>query len=159
MDEIYFNIEKIKKDQGIYNDEEYAKILSFVNQLEKNLKYQNTAYYLSKNNYTYSEIATFYSFYTKSYYTENPFLASNEIYLIIHSHDYNVIDNIVKNNTYSNFLMNENLFLFEQLVSPYYNGKSMSAEIATTVKSIINIKNIKDSMLLKDIIEVGGINE
>jgi hypothetical protein len=69
--EIDDNIKRIKKDQGIYNDEEYKKILAFINLLENYLKEQNNFYYFYKKHYTYSDIVEFYNCHQNFIYLEN----------------------------------------------------------------------------------------
>lgn len=159
LTEINDSIEMIKKDQGAYTDAEYEKILSFINKLENNLKEQNNLYYLKKNNYKYSEIITFYNTHQEFYYLESPYGHIQEIYEIVHNYNPNVVKNITLYYAYTTSVMNNSYNIFEELKKPYYNGEKINSEIVASIKSFIGTEIRKDNMLLKDIVEVGGINE
>jgi transcriptional regulator with XRE-family HTH domain len=157
--EINENIEKIKSDKGVYSDEEYKKILNFINKLENNLKKENNLYYYNKKQYKYSEIVEFYDCHKESWNIEATAGHIQEIYEIVHNHNPNVVKNIVSYYTYTNSLIDDSVELFEQLKAPYYNGKKIDREITVSIQSFIYFENYRDDMLLKDIVEVGGIDE
>jgi hypothetical protein len=153
------NIEKIKNDKGVYSDEEYKKILNFINKLNKNLKEENNLYYYNKKQYKYSEIVEFYDSHQEFWYLEASAGHIQEIYEIVHNHNPNVVKNIVSYYTYTNSLIDDSVELFEQLKAPYYNGKKIDREITVSIQNFIYLESRRDNMLLKDIVEVGGIGE
>jgi transcriptional regulator with XRE-family HTH domain len=153
------NIEKIKNDKGVYSDEEYKKILNFINKLNKNLKEENNLYYYNKKQYKYSEIVEFYDSHQEFWYLEASAGHIQKIYEIVHNHNPNVVKNIVSYYTYTNSLIDDSVELFEQLKAPYYNGKKIDREITVSIQNFIYLESRRDNMLLKDIVEVGGIGE
>jgi transcriptional regulator with XRE-family HTH domain len=159
LKEISDNIEKIKNNQGIYNNDEYKKILDFINELDNNLKIQNNKYYYNKNDYKYSEIVKFYYSHQKYIYLDNSSKSAKTVYEIVHNHDPRVADNIVTYHMDSSALINQNYSLFNEIKAPYYNNGKINNEVVTFISSFIDLENDRDNMLLKDIIKVGEINE
>lgn len=157
--EIEGNIEKIKNNKGIYSDEEYKKILYFVNELEKNMKEENNLYYFNKEKYTYSDIVEFYDSHKESWLIKSARGHIQEIYEIVHNHDSSVVYNIVHYYINTDSLSDNSIKLFKQLKAPYYNGKKIDNEIIVYIKDTIYRENYRNNILLKDIVKVGGIDE
>ncbi len=158
--EINENIERIKNDKGIYNDDEYKKIMDFINKLENNLKEQNNSYYYNMKNYTYKDLVDFYNSHQNFVLSLSaPAGHIQEIYEIVHNHDPDVVKNVVDYYRYTDNLVKYSLAFFVQLKTPYYSGGKINNEIGASVQSFIDVENRRDNMLLKDIVEVGGINE
>lgn len=157
--EIANNIEKIKKDRGIYSEEDYKEILSFVNKLEVSLKKENRLYYFEKTNYTFPEIIEFYVKYSEHLLIYASSTTNKGVYKIVHDYDSSVIDNILICRSYADLIMGNYMELSKQIQVPYYNNRNISKEIINYIKDFIYYGVKMDNILLKDIIEVGEINE
>ena len=157
--EIENNIEKIKKDRGIYSEEDYKEILSFVNKLEVGLKKENRLYYFEKANYTFPEIIEFYVKYSEHLLIYASSTTNKGVYRIVHNYDSSVIDNILICSSYTDLIMGNYMELSKQIQVPYYNNRNISKEIINYIKDFIYYGVKMDNILLKDIIEVGEINE
>jgi len=151
------NIEIVRNNQGIYSDEDYLKILSFVDDLEKTLKEQNSLYYFSKINYNYAEIVEYYK--SHQQYSYNVYNLKDMLYQVLIKYNHDVIDNIIYYYDYTRLIIQSKFNLSEQLRYPYYYDKKVSSDIIGNITSFIYFKNYRDNMLLKDIIKVGEINE
>lgn len=156
--EIENNIEKIKNNQGTYNDEDYQQILAFINKLENNLKEQNNLYYFTKKDYKYKEIYDFYNNHQNYIYLETSDHIQS-IYEIVHKYDSSVVNNVVRYYTSTNLLMQNSTNIWEQLSTPYYNNRKIDNEIVVKLHGFILIETRRDSMILNDIVKVGGIDE
>jgi transcriptional regulator with XRE-family HTH domain len=157
--EIQSDIEKIKSNQGIYSDDDYKKILVFIDELDKNLKTQNNSYYYSKKDYSFADIVKFYDCHQKYTY-DYPFSKNNEaVYDIVLKYDSSIVNNVVSYYRYSHILTDYSINLYKQSYSPYYNGENVSNEIGGMVKGFIIFENNRDNILLNDIIKAGAINE
>ena len=156
--EIENNIEKIKNNQGTYNDEDYQQILAFINKLENNLKEQNNLYYFTKKDYKYKEIYDFYNNHQNYIYLETSDHIQS-IYEIVHKYDSSVVNNVVRYYTSTNLLMQNSTNIWEQLSAPYYNNRKIDNEIVVKLHGFILIETRRDSMILNDIVKVGGIDE
>ncbi|MFA5407415.1 MAG: helix-turn-helix transcriptional regulator [Bacilli bacterium] len=159
FNDIEKNISLIKNNKGIYSDNDYNKILMFVKYLETNLAPQDGLYYSSKINYSYNDIAEFYKLHHNYIYSDLPINSGKELYEMLHDYNPDVIDNIIIYSNYTRMLANYKMYLFEQLTYPYYNDKKISNAIVLTISGSIYTAYYRDNMLLKDIIEVGEINE
>lgn len=157
--EIENNIEKIKKDRGIYSEEDYKEILFFVNKLEESLKKENRLYYFEKANYTFPEIIEFYVKYSEHLLIYASSTTNKGVYKIVHNYDSSVIDNILICRSYADLIMGNYIELSKQIQVPYYNNRNISKEIINYIKDFIYYGVKMDNILLKDIIEVGEINE
>jgi transcriptional regulator with XRE-family HTH domain len=152
--ELSNNIAIIRNNQGIYNVNEYKEILKFIDAIDDNSNENNLAYYYYKKTYSYKEILTFHESYNL-----DMIKLDNSIYKVVHNYNPNVVDNMIKYSKYSDSLIFLSLQLYEDLNHPYYNGKKIDNDVVNTITSFIYLKYSRNNMLLKDIIEVGGINE
>jgi transcriptional regulator with XRE-family HTH domain len=159
FNEINNNIKIIRDNQGVYNDEDYKEIVNYVNDLEKRLQTQNSSYYFYKNDYTFKEMTKFYKLHHAYIYDQIVSDNNKEIYKIVHKYNQDVIDNIVLYYRFGSLIMEYDSKLSEQFREPYYNNGKVDSEIATSIQGSIGFENYRNSMLLKDIIKVGGIHE
>jgi transcriptional regulator with XRE-family HTH domain len=162
-DKLFYDVEQniniIKNNQGIYSDEEYAKILGFATSLEKKLDIKNDRYYASKDSYTYKEILEFYES-KKDYRNLSITLAfTNTIYDTVHKYNPEIVKNILNYFNYSERITNCENEIFEQIKNPYYYNKKVSDNLAYNVTGFIYFEYYRDNILLNDIVEVGEMNE
>ena len=154
--EVKTNMDLIKSKQGIYSDKDYAEILKYIDDLEKNLNEQNNLYYYSKEAFTYEDIAKFYV--SHPFYSYAPINPNDMIYKIIHEYNPNVVDNMILYYRYSDMLVDSYTRIGEQLSNPYDN-KKISNNIVSSAILFIHSEYYRDNMVLQDVIKVGEINE
>ena len=152
-------IEIIKNNQGIYSDEDYKKILEYINELDNNLKTINSEYYYSKKYFNYNEMVAFSGLQSRYGYQYALFNDINNIYYVIHKYDPSIISNILEYSMYNTKLIEFNIGLVNELSKAYDYNQGLSSSVANSVYVLISMEYKRDSILLKDIIKVGEINE
>ena len=158
--EKYSNI--ILNNQGKYTDEEYSKIVKYVNKINNTLD-DKAKEYLLKEKYT---VKDFYEF--KQYYKDNlyenfiyeNYIQNKSIYYIILKYDIEKVYNFIgyyesKNTKVRSFVT----FTNKVVDSTYkYDGKVTEVS-ALYITVIMNAIYKNEVTLLEDIIEVGELNE
>jgi transcriptional regulator with XRE-family HTH domain len=157
--EVETNIKIVKNNQGIYSDDDYSKILNFVNKLEKNLNSQNNLYYYSKDYYTYAEIIDFYRLHQDYLYLSMTLDFKDTIYEMVHRYNPSIVSNMISYYEFCKLLAGYNEGIYKQLENPYYNNQGISNDVVSDVKGFIFYEYFRDRLLLNDIIEVGEMNE
>lgn len=155
------DIELIKGNQGIYSDEDYQKILQFIDKMESDLKLQNNEYYISKKHYTYKDMLSFAGALRISnyYYDGQSFFNFNSIYDVVHKYQPSILTNILKYYYYNSRLINYSIELNNMLDNAYNYNKSVPDVASIYIYSYIQQQYNRDGILLKDIIKVGEISE
>jgi transcriptional regulator with XRE-family HTH domain len=151
------NIAIIKNHQGIYSNDDYKKILSFIDDLEKALNPQKDLAYYKKMNYSYAELIDFCSFHQKNDFMNFLYNSSDSVYSIIHKYNPTVVENMISYYAHRYSAFRNDFSLFEQLTYPYYNNKEVNVEVVSMLNSIILNEYSQESLLLNDIIKVGEI--
>ncbi|MDD3453360.1 MAG: helix-turn-helix transcriptional regulator [Bacilli bacterium] len=162
VEEFNKNISIIKANQGIFNDEEYNKILDYISKLEKRENLENNDFYINKTKFSYLEIIEFYRLHDIGinytyYFYQSEF--DDSIYAILSKHDISKIPNIIDYYNRFNQLRSGYELLFEQITVPYYNNKTIQYYFMDSMYMSIFYEYYNDNILLNDIIEVGGISE
>ena len=153
------NINIIQNNQGIYSDDDYAKILDFADLLEKKLDIEKDKHYASKETYTYKEILEFYE--NKKDYGDLTLTLTftDTIYETVHKYNSETVRNILKYFNYSERIKNCKDEIYEQLKNPYYYNREVSDNVAYNATGFIYFEYYRDNILLNDIVEVGEMNE
>lgn len=158
----YINI--IKNNKGKYTDEEYKKILIYVNGLEDDFKFENNSYYVGKIYYKYPELVRFYDIHQNYEYVlagdnRASFVSTKQIYEILLNHNYNVIDNLTDYNNYTYSINSTTYNLYEALLQPYYYGKNVNDSVANEVNNYLAMRYYRDNELLSIIMKAGEMYE
>ena len=159
-EEIKNNVDLILNNQGIYSDDDYARITNYIDNIKKVLTLDEKEYF-QKQYYTYNDLKKLSENY-KNY--DDRFLDysvdnSIDVYYILIKYDINKANNIRdcswKIDNYWGFKNNMG-YLNTDFSLYYYN---VSKELANNIYfSLDNRYNLYD-LILNDIIEVGEINE
>lgn len=146
----------IQNNRGIYKEEDYEKILIYINDLERRLTSQLK---LIKSNYTYKEVVLLYNTQLKDRYDVMISDFDNSVYSMLSKYDNSIIKNIVMYFEYNEIYRTSMYEVEEELKHPYYYGKKVSDSLVTSIKNGQYFDFYKETMLLKDIIKVGEISE
>jgi len=148
----------ILNNQGIYSDDDYARIKSSTKIMFERLDEQNNDIYLSKNKFNYIDIVNFY--------LEHQNLSTMEIdnidlYKILLKYDTSVSNHMIRYE-YDDLSIDSNYsYIFFFLQQPYYpeNTTELNNYLATIYHIHSFISNIyeREIMLLDDIIKIGGL--
>ena len=157
--EVAAYVDIVLNNQGKYTDEEYEKIVDYVEAIKNFNDFSADEKLFLKDGYKYQEIKDFtedFSVYSIFGYDMD---VNGSVYNIILKYDINKI------NAMSLFLSlrNECVNLIDDLYSfiemPYYNGDTLSMDPTNKLKNLLQNQYYAYKIALKDIIEVGGLNE
>lgn len=155
----YINL--IESNQGIYTDEEYKLIRELVSDIKVLYNKSIEQELLSKTKLTIKDFNSFFdkfSIYDITGY--DGFLHYKDIYKIILKYDIDRYDNMLS----YNYAQRINLNTYTELSNIYYPiyryGYTLDqyTPYENYINVIINLKYTSYNLILKDIIEVGGIN-
>lgn len=151
-------IEIIRKNKGKYSEEEYQRILLFINTLGKDLDKEGNFYYINHDYYSYGDLVYFLDSHQNYLYYDKDSNAK-EIYEIIYKYDKDIIDNVISyyNKTY--YLTSMSISLRRDLENPYINNKSIQKNIVENINSFIEERASRDNNILDSIMKAGDINE
>ena len=149
----YYNI--IENNQGIYNDDEYQKILKYVEEIKTKLNNQTKEFY-KKDKYT---IVDYYKF--SKYYNVNlnENLFDNNIYEILLKYDLNKINNMIMYYRKIDFINDGINSLDDFIYDSYKYNSNIRLNRIMSISIILYCEYTKEEKLLKDIIEVGDMYE
>lgn len=151
----YINI--IKNDSGNYSEEEYQSIMGYINSIENTVDFEKDEKLMNKSEYTYNDIISVIEN-DYSYAVMINTMYYNTIYKMIVKKDFSKIDNYAIYTSISNDY-NSSSALLKNFVSDSYVSSINEEEIATEFVGFFNLQYESYRLLLKDIIEVGDINE
>lgn len=156
------NIEKycdiILNNQGIYTDEDYKILVKYATKVKNKLN-DKTKEYLFKEKYTMKDYYKFEDYYEKNLhetYYDNK--SKYYEYFILLKYDTNVVDNLLKYQS-SQESIDDLSYNLSTLVNNSYKYTADIEHLAGIYNgiTIINMIYHKEEMLLKDIVEVGGL--
>lgn len=151
----YINI--IKNDSGNYSEEEYQSIMGYINSIENTVDFEKDEKLMNKSEYTYNDIISVIEN-DYSYAVMINTMYYNTIYKMIVKKDFSKIDNYAIYTSISNDYYSSSALL-KNFVSDSYVSSINEEEIATEFVGFFNLQYESYRLLLKDIIEVGDINE
>lgn len=151
----YINI--IKNDSGNYSEEEYQSIMGYINSIENTVDFEKDEKLMNKSEYTYNDIISVIEN-NYSYAVMINTMYYNTIYKMIVKKDFSKIDNYAIYTSISNDYYSSSALL-KNFVSDSYVSSINEEEIATEFVGFFNLQYESYRLLLKDIIEVGDINE
>ena len=151
------NIELILNNQGIYTNDDYDKIIKYVNDIKYFIDIENDKKMFEKEEYNYKDIikestSTIYEVFGFN-------LPDNNIYEIIIKYDINKLKKANYHYSWRNEFLNVTNDIYVFLNSTYYYNKNINIDVAAKIKEKIFYKYFLYKMTLEDIIEVGDINE
>lgn len=147
--EKYINI--IKNNKGKYSDEDYKKIIAYVNDLDK-LFSKETKEILNKSEYTLKDYYEFHKYHYNNIYSQD-----KSLYCILIKYDINKVDNMLKYEQIKDNVRNIYIGIASTTSDSYKYG--LTEKYLMSVNSFFMWSYINEEQLLKDIIEVGGIDE
>lgn len=147
----YYNI--ILNNQGKYDNEDYEKIIRYVNKTKERLN-DKTKEYMLKEKVTMNDYKEFYKYYYSNL-IEN-YESNKTIYSILLKYDLSKEDNMIKYYRYYNFSKQYISNIYDRLYHQFDYKKS-SLDFPNIFSCLKNEFN-KEEMLLKDIIEVGELD-
>lgn len=149
----------IRNNQGNYSDEDYKKIIEYLDYSEKHFNIENAKKFLQEKSYSYNDLKDFYMLLNGNIDLKNYHYSDTAIYRIVYKYNSNIVDNIIKYYNYDVSIINTLSDFSSELEKPYLNGEIISESAPEQLKSIINLNMYKENILLKDIIKVGEISE
>ena len=158
------NINIIKNNKGKYTDEEYDKILTYVESIETDIKNENNLYYVDKVYYSYSDLVKFYETHQRYEYVVDEFddsytVGTKDIYQILLTHDYNIIESITSYYGCNASIDSTVYYFYNMLENPYINNKKIDSFSADMINGYLVMRYYRDNNLLLNIIEVGDLHE
>lgn len=151
--EKYINI--IKNNKGKYSDEDYKKIIAYVNDLDK-LFSKETKESLNKSEYTLKDYYKFDNYYFDNFYIDYNGL-NKSIYYTLIKYNINIVDNMLKYEQIKDNIKKIYIGIASTTSNSYKYG--LKEKYLMSVNSFLMWSYINEEQLLKDIIEVGGIDE
>lgn len=149
----------IRNNQGNYSDEDYKKIIEYLDYSEKHFNIEKAKKFLQEKSYSYNDLKDFYMLLNNNIDLKNYHYSDTAIYRIVYKYNSNIVDNIIKYYNYDVSIINTLSDFSLELEKPYLNGEIISESAPEQLKSIINLNMYKENILLKDIIKVGEISE
>lgn len=151
--EKYINI--IKNNKGKYSDKDYKKIIAYVIDLDK-LFSKETKQLLNKSEYTLKDYYEFEKYYFNNYYVDYNNLNKSLYYTLI-KYDINIVDNMLKYEQIKDNIRNIYIDIVSKTIDSYKYG--LKEKNLMSVNSFFMWSYINEEQLLKDVIDVGGIDE
>lgn len=157
--EVNANIEMIINNQGKFTDEEYEEILSYVKAIKDLNNIPETEKIFMQKKYTYQDIKEYAeSINMYSLYGYN-MRVNNTIYDIILKYNLNKTSAMSLYIGLRNECINILEDLYEFINIPYYNDETLDIDPALKLKNLILNQYYSYNIILKDIIEVGVVND
>ncbi|MBP3461225.1 MAG: helix-turn-helix transcriptional regulator [Bacilli bacterium] len=150
--EKYINI--IKNNKGKYSNEDYKKIIAYVNDLDK-LFSKETKELLNKKEYNIKDYYEFEKYYFDNFSADYNYLNKSLYYTLI-KYDTNMVDNMLKYEQIKDNLRNIYIGIVSTTSDSYKYG--LKEKYLMNVNSFFMWSYINEEQLLKDIIEVGDMN-
>ena len=147
----YYNI--ILNNQGKYDNEDYEKIIRYVNKTKERLN-DKTKEYLLKEKVNMNDYREFYKYYYSNL-IEN-YESNKTIYSILLKYDLSKENNMIKYYRYYNFSKKYISNIYDRLYHQF-DYKKLSLDFPNIFSCLKNEFD-KEEMLLKDIIEVGELD-
>ncbi len=152
----YYKI--IENNRGRYSAEEYNKIIKYLDVSKKRFNNKTEEFY-TKDKYTIKDLYLFDEYYNDELKEVLFNQESLDIYKIIVKYDNSKIDNMAKYYRYSTYVDNSINSLDEFIYNTYDYKNNTKVNHATNITFILNMEYSKEEIILKDIIEVGDMNE
>lgn len=157
MKELNDKYELILSNQGKYSDNDYETITSYIKIMRDRLEEQNNDKYLTKENYNYFKVLSFYLDHQNFYFIE---IDNIDLYGILLKYDTSIYRNMIsykQEHDDVNGEMSNMLFFLQQ---PYFNYNIMEYEeyfpiIYRVIEDVYN----NEIMLCDDIIKAGDLDE
>lgn len=152
----YYNI--IKNNKGKYTNEEYTKILKYIEISKKRFNDKTKEFYM-KEKYTIKDLYLFDEYYNNNL---SEILFNEEslnVYKIIIKYDNSKVDNMAKYYRYSTYVNSSIKSLDDFIYNTYNYSNNTKVNHIMHITFILNMEYSKEEIILKDIIEVGEINE
>jgi len=152
----YYKI--IENNRGRYSAEEYNKIIKYLDVSKKRFNNKTEEFY-TKDKYTIKDLYLFDEYYNDELKEVLFNQESLDIYKIIVKYDNSKIDNMAKYYRYSTYVDNSINSLDEFIYNTYDYKNNTKVNHVTNITFILNMEYSKEEIILKDIIEVGDMNE
>lgn len=152
----YYKI--IENNRGRYSTEEYNKIIKYLDVSKKRFNNKTEEFY-TKDKYTIKDLYLFDEYYNDELKEVLFNQESLDIYKIIVKYDNSKIDNMAKYYRYSTYVDNSINSLDEFIYNTYDYKNNTKVNHVTNITFILNMEYSKEEIILKDIIEVGDMNE
>ncbi len=152
----YYNI--IENNKGKYTNEEYTKILKYIEISKKRFNDKTKEFYM-KEKYTIKDLYLFDEYYNNNL---SEILFNEEslnVYKIIIKYDNSKVDNMAKYYRYSTYVNSSIKSLDDFIYNTYNYSNNTKVNHIMHITFILNMEYSKEEIILKDIIEVGEINE
>ena len=151
------NIELILNNQGKYSDEDYEKIVKYINDIKYFIDIENDKKLFEKDKYNYQDILK--ESITTIYEVFGFDFPNNNIYETIIKYDVNKIKNANYYYSWQNEYLNVTGEIYDFLTSTYEYNKNINIDVAVKIKEKIFYQYFLYKLSLEDIIEVGDIHE
>ena len=152
----YYRI--IENNKGKYTNEEYSKILNYLDISKKRFNNKTKKFY-TKDKYTIKDLYLFDEYYNNELKEVLFNQESLDIYKIIIKYDNSKIDNMAKYYRYSTYVDNSIKSLDEFIYNTYNYKNNNKVNHIMHISFMLNMEYSKEEIILKDIIEVGDMNE
>ena len=151
------NIELILNNQGKYSDEDYEKIVKYINDIKYFIDIENDKKLFEKDKYNYQDILK--ESITTIYEVFGFDFPNNNIYETIIKYDVNKLKNANYYYSWQNEYLNVTGEIYDFLTSTYEYNKNINIDVAVKIKEKIFYQYFLYKLSLEDIIEVGDIHE